>query len=156
MFVFGKLSMQTVLFICSGNYYRSRFAEIYFNDQAAKHDLAWRAESRGFRLHPANVGPMSHYVVRELNRLGLATPEPWRSPIVLEEDDLRRAERVIAVKEVEHRPMMNERFPAWADLIEYWHIDDLDCAVSENALPLLQHRIDGLLRSFAAERGSDA
>jgi len=36
----------TVLFLCTGNYYRSRFAEILFNAVAAKEGLGWRADSR--------------------------------------------------------------------------------------------------------------
>ena len=35
-----------VLFICSGNYYRSRLAEILFNHAAAAAGLAWEAGSR--------------------------------------------------------------------------------------------------------------
>lgn len=37
---------ETVLFLCTGNYYRSRFAEIYFNALAAQRGSPWRADSR--------------------------------------------------------------------------------------------------------------
>ena len=37
--------MKQVLFLCSGNYYRSRFAEHLFNWLAAKVNLSWRADS---------------------------------------------------------------------------------------------------------------
>ena len=36
-----------VLFLCTGNYYRSRFAESLFNSVAGKMGLPWRASSRG-------------------------------------------------------------------------------------------------------------
>src|SRR5260370_39303693 len=39
-----------VLFLCTGNYYRSRFAEVLFNSVAAKMGLPWRASSRGLGL----------------------------------------------------------------------------------------------------------
>jgi len=42
--------MPTVLFLCSGNYYRSRFAEIFFNWLAEEKSLSWRAESRAIRI----------------------------------------------------------------------------------------------------------
>jgi protein-tyrosine-phosphatase len=36
-----------VLFVCSGNFYRSRLAELLFNEAAEKAGVVWRAESRG-------------------------------------------------------------------------------------------------------------
>ena len=52
---------KTVLFLCTGNYYRSRFAEILFNSVAGKMGLQWRASSRGLALERGinNVGPMA-------------------------------------------------------------------------------------------------
>ena len=41
---------KTVLFLCTGNYYRSRFAEILFNSVAEKMGLPWKASSRGLAL----------------------------------------------------------------------------------------------------------
>ena len=35
-----------VLFLCTGNYYRSRFAEALFNSVARKMNLPWKASSR--------------------------------------------------------------------------------------------------------------
>ncbi|WP_259235282.1 arsenate reductase/protein-tyrosine-phosphatase family protein [Bradyrhizobium elkanii] len=53
--------MKRVLFLCTGNYYRSRYAEELFNHLARAEQLAWRASSRGAaeRGSPDNVGPMS-------------------------------------------------------------------------------------------------
>jgi protein-tyrosine-phosphatase len=36
-----------VLFFCTGNYYRSRFAQIVFNSVAGKMGLPWNASSTG-------------------------------------------------------------------------------------------------------------
>jgi protein-tyrosine phosphatase len=49
-----------VLFLCTGNYYRSRYAEVLFNSVAGKMSLAWKASSRGLALERGvnNVGPM--------------------------------------------------------------------------------------------------
>ena len=41
---------KTVLFLCTGNYYRGRFAEVLFNSVAGKMGLPWRATSRGLAL----------------------------------------------------------------------------------------------------------
>ena len=43
-------NVKTVLFLCTGNYYRSRFAEELFNHQAERADLDWIAQSRGLAL----------------------------------------------------------------------------------------------------------
>jgi len=42
--------------------------------------------------------------------------------------DFAAFDLVIAVKEAEHRPKMQDRFPAWAERISYWKIHDVDCA----------------------------
>ena len=41
---------KAVLFLCTGNYYRSRFAEILFNSVAGKMSLPWKVSSRGLAL----------------------------------------------------------------------------------------------------------
>jgi protein-tyrosine phosphatase len=64
-------NMPTVLFLCSGNYYRSRFAEVYFNRLAEQQPSAWRADSRGLALDPANPGPISRHALEA----GPQTPE---------------------------------------------------------------------------------
>src|SRR5579884_2286819 len=56
---------RTVLFLCTGNYYRSRFAEALFDAVAVGRGLDWRAESRGLAIERGvgNVGPMAAVVV---------------------------------------------------------------------------------------------
>ena len=55
----AKRNEKTVLFLCTGNYYRSRFAEVLFNSVAGKMGLPWRASSRGLALEttPARATP---------------------------------------------------------------------------------------------------
>jgi protein-tyrosine phosphatase len=55
-----------VLFLCSGNYYRSRFAEDLFNHAAKSAGLNWRASSRGLALDPENIGSVSHFTHQAL------------------------------------------------------------------------------------------
>jgi hypothetical protein len=59
---------KTALFLCTGNYYRSRFAEVLFNFVAGKMGLPWRASSRGLALERGvnNVGPMAVSAVKAL------------------------------------------------------------------------------------------
>jgi hypothetical protein len=64
---------KAVLFLCTGNYYRSRFAEVLFNSVAGKMGLPWRASSRGLALERGvhNVGPMAAAAVQALEARGL-------------------------------------------------------------------------------------
>ncbi len=50
-----------VLFLCSGNYYRSRFAEMLFNALAAQTHLPWVADSSGLAVDRpnGNLGPIA-------------------------------------------------------------------------------------------------
>lgn len=145
--------MNSVLFLCSANYYRSRFSEIYFNHLAARAGLRWHADSRGLKTELAqNLGPISRCTVDGLAGLGIEIPAPMRYPIPASEADFRRADLVIAVKEAEHRAMMAKSFPTWVNAITYWHIDDLDCAEPEEALPCLQRAIEGLVDELLAKQ----
>jgi protein-tyrosine phosphatase len=97
-----------VLFLCTGNYYRSRYAELLFNAWAPAHRLAWRADSRALALERGadNVGPISAAVLEACVGRGIALPQPLRFPLAVSEVDLRAARRVIALKEAEHRSFL--------------------------------------------------
>jgi protein-tyrosine phosphatase len=142
--------MKRVLFLCSGNYYRSRFAEILFNWRASLRGLDWHARSRGLALDARNAGPISRYTVSHLASRGILCDNYLRDPLPVAEADFASAQRVIAVKEAEHRPIIESQFAAWSDAVEYWRIDDVDCAVPEVALGLLEREVASLLERLSA------
>lgn len=144
---------RTVLFLCSGNYYRSRFAEVYFNWLAPQHGISWRADSRGLALDPANEGAISIHARRGLELLGVPLPEPLRDPRDAAESDFAAARLIVALKEAEHRPLMQSRFPTWAEQVEYWHVHDLDCALPAEALPQVRRHVDDLVARLRPEPG---
>src|SRR5215470_14021650 len=118
---------KTVLFLCTGNYYRSRYAEVLFNSVAGKMGLPWRASSRGLALERGvnNVGPMEASAVKALEARGLrAAAEFGRFPIQVTVEDFEAAHWIVALKESEHLPLLHERFPAWAEKVEFWRVDD--------------------------------
>jgi protein-tyrosine phosphatase len=139
----------TVLFLCTGNYYRSRYAEILFNHLAAERGMAWRAGSRGLDLALGvdNVGPLSPHTRLACEAGNLRLPDPLRGPLALCEADLRGAGVTIALKEAEHRPYLSRLFPEWAGRVRYWHVHDLDRAPAQQAIA----EIDQLVRALVAE-----
>ncbi|MYH60307.1 MAG: low molecular weight phosphatase family protein [Caldilineaceae bacterium SB0675_bin_29] len=140
----------TVLFLCTGNYYRSRFAEHFFNEQARKRQLAWQATSRGLQPSLENLGFMSRHALDRLNSLGMAPREPLRLPMGLQSSDLMTAELTIAMNEVEHRPLMAARFPEWTERVRYWRIYDLDVADADSGLAAIENAVLALLDELSA------
>jgi len=139
----AKLSEKTILFLCTGNYYRSRFAEVLFNSVAVKMGLPWQASSRGLALERGvnNVGPMAVSAITALKALGVhADDAVTRLPAQVTTDDLERAARVVALKQAEHLSLLQERFPAWAEKVEFWHVDD-----SPEVLGLIEREVMGLV-----------
>ena len=67
--------VKTILFLCTGNYYRSRFAEELFNHHAERAGLDWVAQSRGLALERGahKVGPISHAHASTVAR-GIGSP----------------------------------------------------------------------------------
>jgi protein-tyrosine phosphatase len=134
--------MKRLLFLCSGNYYRSRFAEHLFNWLAENAGLHWRADSRGLDIERfPKVAPVSPFTVERLRAIGVPIDGDSRWPMPLAEADLQHSDLVVAVKEAEHRPLMRNSFPHWAEQVEYWHIDDIDCAAPAESLPSLEEKV---------------
>ena len=139
-----------ILFLCTGNYYRSRFAEYLFNHHAPDYRLPWRAFSRGLAIEmlEEDAGPISQNTLKALAARGIPLEEV-RSPIALAEQDLIAARHIIALKHAEHHPLMTRKFPDWSERIEYWHVHDIDYAAPEEALPQIEQAVRALLERLA-------
>jgi protein-tyrosine phosphatase len=143
--------MQLVTFLCSANFYRSRFAEHLFNHLAPAAGIPWRADSRGLRVgFWGDVGAISEFTVEALQARGISIDENPRYPKPLTLADLVQANLVVAVKEVEHREMVRQQFPDWVDTVEYWDVDDIDCATPDEALVYLEQRVRSLIERLQA------
>lgn len=152
-----SLATKTVLFLCTGNYYRSRFAEILFNRLVQSERMDWHAESRGLAPDKGvNVGPISKHALQGLQARGIHLGDKIRHPLPLTAADLAGADLIVALKEAEHRPMMAAQFPTWVDRVEYWHIDDLDCAGPEEALDRLEREVVFLLNRLRSPKTRSA
>jgi protein-tyrosine phosphatase len=141
----------TVLFLCSGNYYRSRFAELLFNHLVKDTALAYRADSAGLwpncRTH--NFGPISAATVAALRTRGVSLPESHRIPRDVTEAEIRNAAVTVALKEAEHRPIVVDRFPSVLERIEFWHVHDVEDAPPSEAIPLIETNVIALIARLA-------
>ncbi len=152
-----RVSVKVVLFLCTGNYYRSRFAEEMFNLVAPAECPGWMAISRGIAVDLGinNLGPIANATVESLERQGAGfNAQLARMPLQLKIDDLEAADHIVALKKAEHLPLMQERFPSWLSTndparIEYWHVHDVDQMAPEQGLPLIAEQLPSLMKRLS-------
>jgi low molecular weight protein-tyrosine phosphatase len=141
------MKQSILLFLCTGNYYRSRFAELLFNHLAAQHDGDWHAISRGVGLEFGlnNVGQISQETLAGLAARGIQIAPGVRSPLALNESDLRSAHHIVAVNRAEHLPILERTFPRYVKEVEFWNVRDLNFITAHEALAQLERNVLELL-----------
>jgi protein-tyrosine phosphatase len=138
--------MNRILFLCTGNYYRSRFAEELFNHQAGRKGLNWWASSRALALEKGvdNVGSISPFTIRALSDRNIM-PSRSRFPVACRIEDLEIADLIVAVNEAEHRALLEDRFPGWQDSVTYWHVSDIDFVQPDEATAQMDSMVQDLI-----------
>jgi len=139
----GQGRQKVVLFLCTGNYYRSRFAEASSTPSPAR----WACRGRPRRgAWPWNevsptAGRWPRPPSRALLALGVRPGEAFaRLPAQVTGEELEGADRIVALKQAEHLPLLQERFPTWAEKVELWQVED-----DPEALALIEREIMGLV-----------
>jgi predicted translation initiation factor SUI1 len=69
-----------------------------------------------------------------------AEAECARFPVQVAAADFEAAQRIVALKQAEHLPLLQERFPDWADRVEFWYVDD-----APEALGVIEKEVMGLV-----------
>ena len=118
-----------LIFVCTGNYYRSRLAELLFNHYASPLGLRWHAESRGLMVSGRIRGLADEaHLCAEAHGLENISA---RNPLPLLVDDLAEAGLVVLMNRAEHEPMMERDFrPIFRSLasrgtLRSWNVYDL-------------------------------
>jgi len=141
-----------MLFLCTGNYYRSRFAEEFFNHYAHHYTLDWQADSLGLQRNfqgNGNVGPIAQNTLNKLESLGIAPRNADRMPDHVYAHHIEQCDRVIAVSLDEHKPMVDALWPReLASKVEYFDVEDLHIEGPETALPRLIHHLNNLIETL--------
>ena len=139
--------MKNLLFLCTGNYYRSRFAEELFNHRAGDQGVCWVAHSRALAVERGNnnIGALSPLALKALEERGLIAVGADRLPQRCTRSDLQSADHIVALDETEHRSLMLERFPHWESRAEYWQVPDVELVSPQIALREIEKQVDILL-----------
>lgn len=143
--------MNKILFLCTGNYYRSRTAEELFNYYAEKEGLSCRAYSMGLAediTASRNPGPMSIHAVRYLDSIQVPIQGRFRMPESLTLSQAAQYDAIIALDDEEHRPMVEARFPELENTVIYWNVHDLHLTEPEQALNSIHTQIIQFLRQM--------
>jgi protein-tyrosine phosphatase len=141
--------MKKILFVCTGNYFRSRFAEIYFNEKIKGKNLEWTAFSRGFDIsNMHNKGFISKFVIKNLKELKISLSSKLNLPLLVKLEDLLQAEKIIALSEDEHRPYVKKMFPDWEQRFTFWNIRDLNEEDATTSLIKLKFELDKLINDI--------
>jgi protein-tyrosine phosphatase len=150
-----KSSTKSVLFLCTGNYYRSRFAEELFNHNATLRGLNWAASSAALAIERGvvNVGPLSPHTLEALTSRGIRVLRATHYPRQCALDDFEISNLIVALDEAEHRPLLSERFSGWPDRVIYWHVKDVDAWHPTETIALIEREVIALISTLGASNG---
>jgi protein-tyrosine phosphatase len=140
------MPINRVLFLCSGNYYRSRFAEELFNYRARRDALTWRASSRGLRTgRGINLGPISFLALEALRDRNITPSAAIMYPTACTIADLESADQIVALKEAEHRQLLSTRFPGWENRVIFWHVHDIDVGSPKETIEMIDRKVEDMI-----------
>lgn len=142
---------EQILFLCTGNYYRSRFAEELFNHLARQRGLNWRADSAGLEVEKwrsYNPGTMSVHTVEMLEAMDIMPLARNRAERQFDPEEMDHFHRCIALSESEHKPMIERMHPELLGRIEFWTVEDLHLETADNALPMIVTAVERLIESL--------
>jgi protein-tyrosine phosphatase len=134
---------KTVLFICTGNYYRSRYAQAVFNEKATP---GWTAISRGFETSKPHSKSVSPLVAADLTTRHIDLARVAGSPQQLTRKDLDAADVVVLMDGAEHEPMLRKLFPDFPlTKVRQWSVKDVPKAEPPDAFAAIWKDVESLI-----------
>lgn len=145
--------MKKLLFVCSGNYYRSRFAEAYLNYLSDLFSLDIKAESRGLAIHFADelaeeFGEISKDTKERCNSLGIPKKYWDKNRESIRREDFENFDQIICLDLEEHAPMIKEQFPDQIYSVCYLKVKDIFDWEPKQTLDSISETIQEMVSNF--------
>ncbi len=83
--------------------------------------------------------------MQALRAKGISAEGAVRYPLPCTLADFEAAQLAVGLKEAEHRPLIEQRFPNLPNIIEYWDVDDIELASPSTALARIDDLIEKLI-----------
>ncbi|MCX7664158.1 MAG: hypothetical protein N2112_01280 [Gemmataceae bacterium] len=137
------MTLRTLVILSSHDYNWGRFAQIEFNLIAKQWGIPWQAESYAIAETPAKPlkGSCSPEVKKRFQlKLPATSPELVRLPRSFDLTQATSAERIVALSEKVHRPIVQNRFPELLERVLFWNIEE-----GANAFGQISSAVSGLI-----------
>ena len=137
--------MNNILFVCTGNIFRSRFAEEVFNHLCKINGVDATAFSAGLQVGRYKQRKIYWPAMSELERLKI---EPLRSnedSVHINDIDVSIYYQIICMDEEEHKPMVRSNELLSGFTFQYWNIVDMPKVSSDISLPKCYKKVESLI-----------
>ena len=137
--------MYNILFVCTGNIFRSRFAEEVFNHLCKINGVDAIAFSAGLQVGRYKQRKIYWPAMNELERLKI---EPLRSnedSVHINDIDVSIYDQIICMDEEEHKPMVRSNELLSGFIFQYWNIVDMPKVPSDISLPRCYKKVETLI-----------
>lgn len=120
--------MYNILFVCTGNFYRSRFCEHYMTYLGELLKLPLSCSSKGFEIeladHVSTIhGEISPFTIERLKTFGIQIDNVKERESLLQ-SDIDRADILVIIDKGEHSPYLKNFNISKTDTI-FWTVKDI-------------------------------
>ena len=142
--------MSKVLFVCTANIHRSRFAEEAFNYLCEIHNKNHHAFSAGLRVGDYSARKIYYPALKNLKAFNIVPLRPNDLSKHIKDVELEDYDKIICMDEIEHKPMVDSD-PQFSNYnFEYWNITDIPKVDSDVSLPMCYKKVENLFNEMSS------